>query len=72
MDSLFVIITRARASTHISSIESRHETFRISKTTIKQTLKNINIIAIHHAMSILLHKHRFENNQPLLDQYDLL
>jgi hypothetical protein len=33
----------------------------------KQTCTNINIIAIHHAMSILLYKRKLENNQPIPD-----
>jgi hypothetical protein len=33
--------------------------------TIKHTFKTINTIAIQYAMSILLHKRRIENHQPL-------
>jgi hypothetical protein len=40
-------------------------TFKIPMVTIKNTLKNINTIAIQYAMSILLHKRRIENHQPL-------
>jgi hypothetical protein len=64
-----IIITTAgaRATTHIPSINSLHDTFKIPVSTIKHTLKNINIIAIHHAMSILLHNRRLENHQALSD-----
>jgi hypothetical protein len=42
---------------------------KIPKTTIKHTFKEINTIAIQHAGSIILHKRKIENNQPLpLDQ----
>ena len=34
-------------------------------SAIQNTFKNINTIAIQYAMSILLHKRRLENNQPL-------
>jgi hypothetical protein len=64
---IIVITTGARATTHIPSINSLHATFKLPIPTIKHTLKNINIIAIHHAMSILLYKRRIENHQPLPD-----
>jgi hypothetical protein len=64
---IIIIIVGARATIHIPSINSLHATFKLPISTIKHTLKNINIIAIHHAMSILLHKHRIENHQPLPD-----
>jgi hypothetical protein len=38
--------------------------------TIKQTFKTINTIAIQYAMSILLHKRRIENHQPLPQNLD--
>ena len=38
--------------------------------TIKNTFKNINTIAIKYAMSILLHKRRIENHQPLPQTLD--
>jgi hypothetical protein len=44
-----------------------HDTFKIPVPTIKHIFRNINIIAIHHAISILLHKQRIENHQSLLD-----
>jgi hypothetical protein len=64
---IIIITAGARATTHIPSITSLHDTFKIPIPTITHTLKNINIIAIHHAMSIFLHKRRIENHQPLPD-----
>jgi hypothetical protein len=62
---LIVITTGARATTHIPSIKHLRTIFKIPEIRIKQAFTNINIIAIHHAMSILLHKRRIENNQTL-------
>jgi hypothetical protein len=62
---LIVITAGARATTHLPSIKYLHTLFKIPVLRITQTFTNINIIAIHHAMSILLHKRRIENNQPL-------
>jgi hypothetical protein len=62
---LIIITVGTRATTHLLSIKHLHIQFKIPKLRIKQTFTNINIIAIHHAMSILLHKKRIENNQPL-------
>jgi hypothetical protein len=59
---LMVLTAGAWATTHIPSILQIHHTFQIPKLKIKQMFTNINIIAIHHAMSILLHKRRIENN----------
>ena len=62
----FIVFTvGARASTHIHSINTLKTNFNIPKRTIKSTFSNINTIAIHHAMSILLCKQKLENNQPL-------
>jgi hypothetical protein len=63
--SLMVLTAGARATTHIPSILKLHHTFKIPELKIKHMFTNINIIAIHHAMSILLHKRRIENNQPI-------
>jgi hypothetical protein len=62
---IIVLTAEARATTHIPSIKHLHTTFKIPGSCIKQTFSNINIIAIHHAMSILLHKRRIENNQSI-------
>jgi hypothetical protein len=39
--------------------------FKLPMPSIRNTFKNINTIAIQYAMSILLHKRRLENHQPL-------
>jgi hypothetical protein len=62
---LMVLTAGARATTHISTMTLLHDTLHIPKPKIQQTYTNINIIAIHHAMSILLYKRKLENNQPL-------
>jgi hypothetical protein len=62
---LIVITVGAWATTHIPSIKHLHTTLKIPEIRIKQAFTNINIIAIHHAMSILLYKQRIENNQTL-------
>jgi hypothetical protein len=54
-------------TSHISTMTLLHDQLHIPRSHIKQTCTNINIIAIHHAMSILLYKRKLENNQPLLD-----
>jgi hypothetical protein len=65
VNPLIVIIAGARATTHIPSMKALESTFKIPMPTIKNTFKNINTIAIKYAMSILLHKKRIENHQPL-------
>ena len=65
VDPLIVITSGARATTHIPSMKLLVDNFNIPMTTIKNTFKNINAIAIQYAMSILLHKRRIENHQPL-------
>ena len=67
---LIVITVGARATTHIPSMKILEEKFKIPQKTIRQTLSEINTIAIQHAMSIILHKRILENNEPLLvDRY---
>ena len=65
VEPLMVITAGARATTHIYSMKSLEEKFNIPKETIRQTFTEINTIAIQHAMSIILHKRRLENNEPL-------
>jgi hypothetical protein len=55
---------------HIPSIKILEENLKIPMVTIKNTFKNINTIAIQYAMSILLHKRRLENHQPLPQNLD--
>ena len=49
-----IIIAGARATTHIPSMKSLKNKFKIPMLTIKHTFKTINTIAIKYAMSILL------------------
>ena len=60
-----VMTVGARATTHIPSMKILEEKLKIPKEAIKQTFTEINTIAIQHAMSIILHKRRLENNEPL-------
>jgi hypothetical protein len=46
-------------------MKSLENKIKIPMPTIKNTFKNINTIPIKYAMSILLHKRRLENHQPL-------
>ena len=62
---LLVISAGVRGTTHIPSITQLKNTYKFSETLIKSTLTNIDTIAIHHLTSIILHKRRLENNQPL-------
>src|SRR5579875_981284 len=64
-DPLIVIIAGARSTTHTPSMKLLETKFKLSKTAIKHTFKEINTIAIQHAGSIILHKRKIENNQPL-------
>ena len=65
VEPLIVITAGARATTHIPSMKILKEKFKIPQKTIRQTFIEINTIAIQHAMSIILHKKRLENNEPL-------
>ena len=60
-----VITTGARATTHIPSMKILEEKFKIPEKTIRRIFTKINTIAIEHAMSIILHKRRLKNNEPL-------
>ena len=66
VETLIVIIAgEPRAFTYISSMKIIKEKFEIPKKSIEKTFKEINIIVVYHAMSIILHKRRIENNQPI-------
>ena len=65
IDPLIVITAGARAATHIPSMDSIETTFKTPKQSIKNTFEAINVIAIQYAMSIILHKRRIENNEPI-------
>jgi hypothetical protein len=62
---LIVISAGVRGTTHVPAITQLKTTYKFSETLIKSTLTNINTIAIQHLTSIILHKRRLENNQPL-------
>ena len=64
---LIVISAGVRGTTHVPSIKQLQNTYKFSETLIKPTLTTINTIAIQHLTSIILHKRRIENNQPLPD-----
>ena len=64
-EPLIIVTTGARAATHIPSMDSILKTFKISKTSTKNTFKEINVIAIQYAKTIQIHKRKLENNQPL-------
>ncbi len=65
VDPIIIITAGARGITHAPSMKTIEDKFKIPKTLIHKTFKEINTIAIHHAGSILLHKRKIENNQPL-------
>ena len=70
IEPLIVITAGARATAHIPSMKVLETNFKMPMVTIKNTFKNINTIAIQYAMSILLHKRRIENHQPLPHDLD--
>jgi hypothetical protein len=59
---LIVIIAGAHGTTYIPSIKTLQETCKYIESTIKDTLTNINTIAIQYSTSIILQKLRLENN----------
>ena len=65
VDPILIITAGARGTTHIPPMQQLVKTFKLYETSIKRTFKAINTIAIQHAGSILLHKRRIENNQPI-------
>jgi hypothetical protein len=70
IDPLIVITAGTRAATHIPSMKLLEDKFKLPMPSIRNTFENINAIAIHYAMSILLHKRRLENHQPLPQMQD--
>jgi len=65
VDPLIVITTGARGTTHTPSIKFIETKLKLPKTALTHTFKAFNTIAIQHARSIILHKRKIENNQPL-------
>ena len=60
-----VITARTRATTHIPSMKSLEDKLNIPENAIKYLFKETNTIAIQHAMFIIIHKKRIENNKPI-------
>ena len=52
IEPLIIVTAGARAATHIPSMDSILKTFKISKTSTKNTFKEINVIAIQYAKTI--------------------
>jgi hypothetical protein len=67
---LIVITAGARGTTHLPSISALTKYCDMKKPDIIETFVNINTIAIKYLTSIILHKRRLENNQPLPNPYD--
>ena len=61
----------ARVTTHIPSMKNLETMLKLPFMKIKSTSKQINIIATQYAHSILVHKRRLENQQPITDLQDL-
>jgi hypothetical protein len=62
---LLVLASGARATTHIPSMNELVTKLKLPPSQIRGTFKQINIIAIHYAHSILVHKRRIENKQSI-------
>jgi len=62
---LIVLASGARATTHIPSMSALETQLKLPTTQIKNTFRQINIIAIQYAHTILTHKRWLENKQPL-------
>ena len=66
-----VLVAGARATTHTPSMNKLEEKLKLPVMKIKSTFKQINIIVTQYAHSILVHKCRLENQQPVIDLQDL-
>ena len=62
---LIVLVAGARATTHIPSMKKLETKLKLPIMKIKNTFKQINIIAIQYAHLILVHKRRLQNRQPI-------
>jgi hypothetical protein len=62
---LIVLASGARATTHIPSMNELATKLKLPTSQIRSTFKQLNIIAIQYAHSILIHKRRLENKQPI-------
>ena len=65
IEPLIIVTAGVCAATHIPSMDSILKTFKISKTSTKNTFKEINVIAIQYAKTVQIHKRKLENNQLL-------
>jgi len=65
VDPFIVIIARTRGTIHAPSMKFLKNKLKFSQTALKHTFKAINTIAIQYTGSIILHKRKIENNQPL-------
>jgi hypothetical protein len=68
---LIVLVARARGTTHIPSMKKLETSLKLPISKIKDTFKQINIIATQYAHSILVHKRRLENRKPIDDLQNL-
>ena len=62
---LLVLASGARATTHIPSMYALETQLKLPTQQIKNTFSQLNIIAIQYAHTILIHKRRLENKQPI-------
>jgi hypothetical protein len=67
---LIVLAAGARDTTHIPSMKKLETTLKLPITKIKDTFKQINIIATHYAHFALVHKRRPENRQTIDDLHN--
>jgi hypothetical protein len=58
---LKVLASGARVTTHIPSMKELETKLKLPTTKIKNTFKQINLIALQYAHSLLVHKRRLEN-----------
>ena len=65
VDPLIVITAGARGTTHVPSMKQLLTNFQLTENAVKNTFEAINTSAIQYDGSILLHKRRIENNQPI-------
>ena len=62
---LIVLASGARATIHIPSMNELATKLKLPTSQIRSTFKQINIIAIQYAHTILIHKRRIENRQSI-------
>ena len=67
---LIVLASGAKATTHIPSMKELEIKLKLPTSQIKNTFKQINIITIQYAHSILIHKRRIEYRQSIVDLHN--